>query len=169
MKQATDTDNITIRTEIRPGDMGYITYLHGMLYDREYNYDYNFERYITLGFNEFLEKFDPEKDRVWIVEDGDKIVGSVLIMGRSGDVAQLRYFILLPEYRGLGLGKKLMQLAMDFCKSAGYKSVYLWTTDELHTAAHLYNSFGFRRTRQMPSNHWGKDVVEDCYDAVIDS
>ncbi len=167
MEQATDTESITIRTEIRPGDMGFITYLHGILYDREYGYDYNFERYVAVGFNEFLEHYDERKDRMWIVEDGGKIVGSVLIMGRSGEVAQLRYFILLPKYRGRGLGKKMMKLAMDFCKSAGYKSVYLWTTEELHAAAHLYTLFGFKKTRQVASSHWGKEVVEECYDTVL--
>ena len=91
----------------------------------------------------------------------------MVIMGRSGVVAQLRYFILHPDYRGLGLGRKLMQLAMDFCKSAGYRSVYLWTASELNTAADLYMQFGFKKTKQIPSNPWGKEVVLDCYDTII--
>lgn len=167
MEGIKEMKDITIRTEIRPGDIGFITYLHGLLYSQEYNYNYNFERYVAVGLDEFLANYDEKKDHMWVAEDGDKIIGSVVIMGRSGATAQLRYFILLPEYRGLGLGKKLMQLAMDFCKSAGYRSVYLWTAEELHTAAHLYKIFGFKKTRQIPQNHWGKEVVEDCYDVVI--
>ena len=162
-----NTDNITIRTEIKPGDLGYITYLHGILYDQEYNYDYNFERYVAMGLNEFLQNYNHQKDRLWVVEDNNKIIGSILIMGRSGAIAQLRYFILIPEFRGIGLGKKLMQLAMDFCKSTGYKSIYLWTTQELHAAAHLYKLYGFKKTKQVPSKNWGKAVIEDCYDTLI--
>ena len=167
MKHTTGIEKITIRTDLRPGDLGYITYLHGLLYDQEYNYDCNFERYVADSLNEFLNQYDPGKDRVWIAETGNRIVGSIIIMGRSGLVAQLRYFLLHPDCRGIGLGTKLMQMAMDFCQSAGYQSVYLWTTEELHAAAHLYRKFGFKRTRQVPSNHWGKDVIEDCYDAII--
>ena len=126
------------------------------------------ERYVAVSFSEFLENYDARKDRIWIVEsDNNNIVGSMVIMGRSGVVAQLRYFILHPDYRGLGLGRKLMQLVMDFCKSAGYRSVYLWTASELNTAAHLYMQFGFKKTKQIPSNPWGKEVVLDCYDTII--
>ena len=167
MKPTIETENITIRNDIRPGDMGYITYLHGILYNIECQYNNNFERYVAVSFSEFLENYDSGKDRIWVVEDDDKIVGSIVIMGRSGAVAQLRYFILHPDYRGLGLGRKLMQLAMDFCKSTGYKSIYLWTASELDTAAHLYRQFGFKRTKQVTSNHWGKKILEVCYDAVV--
>ena len=167
MKEFIDLNQITIRTDIRPGDIGYITYLHGVLYNREYSYNYHFERYVAISFSEFMENYEPGKDRLWIVEDENTIVGSILIIGRSGNVAQLRYFILHPDYRGMGLGKRMMQLAMDFCRSAGYGSVYLWTASELDTAAHLYQRFGFKKTKQVISNHWGKEVVEDCYDAII--
>ena len=36
-------DDISIRTELRPGDIGYVTYLHGVLYHREYGYGVQFE------------------------------------------------------------------------------------------------------------------------------
>ncbi len=158
------TDSITIRTEIHPGGIGYVTYLHGKVYQQEYGYNHNFEMYVAKSISEFREQFTPGQDRPWIVENGDKIVGSIVIMSRSGHVAQLRYFVLLPEYRGLGLGKKLVQMAMDFGQTAGYKSVYLWTADELHTAAKLYGKFGFQKTKAVSTNHWGKEVTENCYD-----
>lgn len=168
MKNTINSEQLTIRTDIRPGDLGMITYLHGKLYSEEYHYNSNFEKYVATGLQEFLNNFNDQKDRLWIVEAQGQIVGSIVIMGRSGKVAQLRYFILLPAYRGIGLGKKLMQLAMDFCKATGYTSVYLWTANELHTAAHLYRKFGFQRTQQVSASHWGKDVMEDCYDTVIE-
>jgi len=164
MEKTIDTANITIRTDLRPGDIGYILYLHGVLYDQERNLDRNFEKYVAIGLVEFLGQYDEKKDRLWIVEDEGQMIGSIVIMGRSGKVAQLRFFLLRPEYRGLGLGKKLMRLALDFCKSAGYHSVYLWTTNEQQAAAHLCRHFGFKKSGEHPSSLWGKEVREDCYD-----
>src|SRR5258708_4031632 len=103
-------EDIVIRTELRPGDIGYVTYLHGDLYKKEYGYGIAFEAYVAQGFYEFYSQYDPGKDRVWVAEHGDRIIGFLLLMHRREDAAQLRYFILAPPYRGVGLGKKLAAL-----------------------------------------------------------
>jgi ribosomal protein S18 acetylase RimI-like enzyme len=156
-------NDITIRTELKPGDIGYVVYLHGKLYGEEYHYGIEFETYVSTGLVEFFNQYNPKRNRVWICEDGNAIVGFLLLLDR-GDAAQLRYFILLPQYRGLGLGNKLMKLYIEFLKSAGYKSSYLWTTDELPSAAHLYKKFGFTLTEEKESNAFGKPLVEQRYD-----
>ena len=96
-------DEISIRTELQPGDLGYLTYLHGALYTKEYNYGIQFETYVAKGLCEFYEKYNPQKSRVWVCEHNDKIIGFLLLMDR-GEAAQLRYFLIEPEYRGIGLG-----------------------------------------------------------------
>lgn len=156
-------DNITIRTELQPGDIGYITYLHGSLYKKEYNYGIPFEIYVAEGLCEFYRNFQPDRNAVWICEHESRIVGFLLLMDR-GEAAQLRYFILEPDYRGIGLGAKLMELYMQFLKKRGFTSSYLWTTDELPTAIHLYTKFGFKLTEEKPSTSFGKAVVERRYE-----
>ena len=49
-------DDISIRTELQAGDIGYVTYMHGVLYHREYNYSLQFESYVAKGLCEFYEK-----------------------------------------------------------------------------------------------------------------
>ena len=117
--------NITIRNKSQPGDLGYLIYLHGKLYKQEYNYGIEFEMYVAEGLQEFFKNYDSKKDRIWICEYGEKIVGSLLLIHRENTSAQLRYFLIAPEYRTLGLGKKLMQLFMDFFYECNYKSCYL--------------------------------------------
>lgn len=159
-------NDIVIRTELRPGDIGYITYLHGKLYSEEYEHAISFESYVAGGLHEFYTSYNPVRERVWICEYRQQIIGFLLLADR-GHAAQLRYFLILPEYRGIGLGKKLMQLYMDFLKECGYQSSFLWTTHELATAAHLYKRYGFRFTEEIQSTAFGKPLREQRYDVVI--
>ncbi len=131
-------EEIQVRNTLKPGDIGYITYLHGSIYSREYNYGIAFETYVAEGLLEFYNNYNKNKDRVWICEHNGEIVGSLLLMNRNEETAQLRYFILKSEYRGIGLGKKLMQLFMDFMRRCRYNCAYLWTTTELHAALFVY-------------------------------
>lgn len=167
MKRQITLDDIAIRTKLEPGDLGYIIYLHGHLYNREYDYGIEFESYVASGLAEFYQQYDPQKDRVWICEHENRIVGFLLLMHR-GDSAQLRYFILEQEYRGIGLGNKLLNLYMDFLKEKNYKSSYLLTTDELPASAHLYKKFGFTLTEEKPSNAFGKPVMQQRYDLIVE-
>lgn len=159
---------INIRTDLKAGDIGYIIYLHGTLYKREYNYGISFETYVALGLNEFYNSYDPGKDCVWICEDNNKIIGFLLLMHRDNNAAQLRYFILLPEYRKIGLGKKLMDLFFEWVKVHDYQSCYLWTTNEQQTASALYKKYGFHLTEEHGSSAFGKPVIEQCYELILE-
>jgi len=157
-------DDVRVRNEFRPGDLGYVIHMHGRLYGIEYNYGVGFEMYVAEGLAEFYKQYDPRRDRVWICEHGNRIVGFLLLMHREGNAAQLRYFLLDPEYRGIGLGKRLMNLYMDFLRACGYKSSYLWTTHEQEAAASLYKRYGFVLTEEKESTAFGKTLKEQRYD-----
>lgn len=161
-------EDISIRSELRPGDIGYVTYMHGTLYHREYNYALQFENYVAKGLCEFYEKYDSTRNRIWACEHKDRMIGFLLLMDR-GQAAQLRYFLIEPEYRGLGLGSKLMNLYMDFLRECNYESSYLWTTHELSTAAFLYRRHGFQLTEEKASTAFGKPLIEQRYDLVFGS
>lgn len=160
--------NISIRTELEPGDLGFVIYRHGTLYARENDYGIAFEAYVARGLAEFYHAYDPAKDRVWVCETGGEIVGFLLLMHRPDEAAQLRYFYLEPEVRGIGLGGFLMRLFMDFLKAKGYKSAYLWTTDEQTAAAALYERHGFRLTQEKESNAFGKKLIEQRFELNFD-
>jgi ribosomal protein S18 acetylase RimI-like enzyme len=154
----------TLRHTIRPGEIGYLTYLHGTVYAREYGYDTAFEAYVAGGLAEFIHSFKPKKDRIWLARAHNRVIGSVAIVGRSRLEAQLRWFFVHPEYRGRGIGKKLLTEALRFSKQRKYKKVFLWTTSELDSARHLYVNAGFRKTTETSHMIWGKTVKEERYD-----
>lgn len=158
--------DISIRTELHPGDIGYVTYLHGILYQKEYGYGVQFESYVAKGLCEFYEKYNPVRNCIWACEHKGRLMGFLLLMDR-GEIAQLRYFLIEPDYRGIGLGSKLMRFYMDFLQKCGYKGSYLWTTHELTTAAILYKRVGFLLTEEKESTAFGKPLREQRYDLTL--
>jgi len=166
MNDRISLDDISIRTELQPGDIGRVIHMHGALYGAEYNYSIRFETYVAKGLCEFYERYDPQRSRVWICEYNHKMIGFLLLMDR-GEAAQLRYFLIEPAYRGIGLGSRLMKQYMDFLRRCGYKKSYLWTTHELNTAASIYQRVGFQLTEEKESTSFGKPLREQRYDLVL--
>ncbi len=160
-------EEIAIRNDLRAGDLGYVVYRHGLLYGEEYGYNIEFETYVAAGVRELYERYDPERDRAWICEHGGRMIGFLVLMHRENDAAQLRYFLIEPEYRGIGLGKHLMKLFMAFLRERGYKSAYLVTTHELEAAASLYKRHGFVLTDEEPSSEFGKPVRMQRYELTL--
>lgn len=130
---------MTIRTDYQSGDIGYLTYMHGVLY----NFGKEFEVYVAQTLASFCEKINPEKERIWIVEYQSKIIASLALKDTDG-MAQLRYFLIHPDFRGIGLGNHLMKLFMAFLKEADYASSFLLTEKQLETAVHIYEKYGYQ-------------------------
>jgi GNAT superfamily N-acetyltransferase len=138
--------------------------LHGKVYADEYGYDQGFEAYVAKGLAEFIERFDPHADRLWVASTNGRVIGSIAIVKQPGQDAQLRWFFVAPEQRGHGLGTVLLTKAIEFCKEHHYPRVILWTTSDLKAAHHMYVTAGFRKTLQKAHHGWGKDLVEECYE-----
>ncbi|HWP79663.1 MAG TPA: GNAT family N-acetyltransferase [Candidatus Acidoferrum sp.] len=154
---------------IRPykvGEASYICYLQMELYDRVYGFKPVFEYYLLAGAAKFLA--DTEGGQIWVAVDGEKVIGSIAIVKAGEDTAQLRWFALDDRYHGKGLGKKLMDAAMGFCREQGYKQVYLWTVDILYAARHLYEVYGFKLTDTKPNNEWTDSLLtEERWDITL--
>ena len=80
--------------------------------------------------------------------------------GLPADTCELVKMYLDKQARGLGLGKLLIQKALDFAKEAGYKNVYLETMPELKQALNTYAKFGFDYISHPLGNtgHFGCDL-----------
>lgn len=152
-----------LRYSFRPGDIGEIIRLHGTVYSNERNHGAAFEAYVAAGMAEFFHCYDAARDRIWLYEDGARLVAMLFLMHREAG-AQLRYFLVLPEYRGRGLGKDLMSRYMRALHEIGYGYSFLWTTHELDAAAALYRRHGFVLCEEQPSTRFGRPLVEQKYE-----
>lgn len=156
-------EGIIFRNIILPGDIGYLIHLHGDLYAKEKGYNLEFEAYVCKTFYEFVASYSPAKDRLFLATEGGRIVGAVAILG-AGRLAQLRWFLVHPDYRGRGLGRKLITDALEFCREKRFQTVYLMTTSMQTSAIALYKQMGFRKTGEKLLQLWGQQLYEQRYD-----
>jgi len=155
--------DITIRTDLRQGDLAAIMSLHARVYGPEFGYNLYFEAMVAKSLHEFYESYKPDRSRIWLCEHNGKLIGSLALLDR-GDAAQLRYFVLDAAYRGIGLGSKLMNHYMEFLSSIGFTSSYLLTTDDLGDAARLYTKHGFKLVSNTGSDAYGDMLHKQRYE-----
>ncbi|KQL41090.1 hypothetical protein AN960_05815 [Bacillus sp. FJAT-25509] len=161
----TPIPEISIRP-FKPGDVGYVAYIHGKIYSTTYQFGHIFEYYVMKGLSEFL--MNSNGGELWVAEVNGEIVGSIAITKANESVAQLRWFVLDEKYQGLGIGKKLIETALNFCKENEFEHVFLWTVSTLETARYLYKKYNFTLTEEKPNFEWtGSELIEERWDLVL--
>jgi GNAT superfamily N-acetyltransferase len=152
-----------VRHNLSSNDVCELVRLHGILYRAECGWDESFENYVAEPLTEFA-KSKSHRERIWLVENDGKLAGSIAIVESNCELAQVRWLLLTPEIRGLGIGKWLIDQAIQFCRDCDYSAVFLWTERRLENAARLYGSFGFELTEEATASLWGSIVTEQRYE-----
>jgi len=150
-----DPSGVVYRSR-QPGDIGHIIYRHGVLYAQEYGFDETFDLYVGKPLIAFAENFDPATENLWMAEKNGAIVGSMAIVNAGKNTAQLRWLLVEPDTRGLGIGQSLVDRGVAFCREKAYTSIFLWTIDYLAAAKKIYTNAGFRKAGQKTSQVWGR-------------
>lgn len=161
-----------VRVGDRPGDLGDVVALHGVLYGREEGMDQTMEAEVAERLANFVLAQARDGDaagRLWVVEAADgRLVGSIGMTATDDpDTMRLRWFLLDPACRGQGLGHRLLDIALDHARERGCRSVFLSTIDGLASAQHLYRKAGFTLTESRHVRKWGIETIEQRFDLSL--
>jgi GNAT superfamily N-acetyltransferase len=156
----------------RPGDIGWVVSRHGALYAAEQGFDLSFEALVARIAADFIERFDPVRERCWMAELHGRTVGCVFLVQARDDatqaplpgVAQLRLLIVEPEARGLGIGKRLSAECEAFARAAGYRRIRLWTQSNLLAARAIYQASGYSLVASEPHASFGPALVAEFWE-----
>jgi GNAT superfamily N-acetyltransferase len=153
-----------LRTDLRPGDIGAMSALHGCEYAAEYDLDFTFEAYVGGSIARFALVLadDPEAGRIWLAEDEEGLVGCIAVTRSSDSEGWLRWFVVARQTRGQGVGRKLLSEAIEYARER-FDVLKLETFSELAAAAHLYRSSGFVVTDSEPRSQWGRQIELQHY------
>jgi uncharacterized protein YhfF/ribosomal protein S18 acetylase RimI-like enzyme len=147
-----------------PGAIGAVASLHAGFYAREHGFGARFEARVASECAEFCTRFEPARDGLWLLVDAGRILGSIAIDGGDAGAAHLRWFIVADELRGRGWGRHMIAAALDFCRRAGHRRVYLSTFAGLDAARALYEQHGFRLADEADGSTWGRLVREQRFE-----
>lgn len=153
------TERIVTLRDPEPGDMGFITHRQMKLYANEYGWDWTFEALVAEIVSDFIQRFDPAKERCWIAECEGEVAGSVFIVREDDETAKLRLLYVEDWARGLGIGSRLVAECIRFARAHGYGRIVLWTNDILVSARKIYQAAGFRLIDEEKHRSFGKDLV----------
>ena len=136
---------VAIREGYRPGLIGQVVSLHAETYSRLAGFGSPFESKVAAELADFIGRLHHPANGIWYAADDERLLGSITIDGEDlGDgLAHLRWFIVAPGCRGAGLGRRLLQGALDFVDRRNVAETRLWTLKGLDAARSLYERSGF--------------------------
>jgi len=148
-----------------PGVIGEITQMHAVYYHENWGFDITFETQVGRELSEFLANFQKGRDGFWAARSDNRFAGAVAIDGSltRTEGARLRWFIVEPGSQGSGIGRRLIEHALAFCREAHHKTVFLWTFKGLEAARRLYEQAGFVLDEEHDVEQWGGVIREQKF------
>ena len=108
---------------------------------------------MRLFLKELLKNMKSRKKVAIVVEINKKIIGMFSVetsrMERSPHVGGIGVAIL-KEYRGLGIGNKMMEVLIKLGRKMGFKFLRLTVFASNKVAINLYKKFGFKKVARIP-------------------
>jgi GNAT superfamily N-acetyltransferase len=101
-------------------------------------------------YKNYYDYFKLEKTTPYVLKDNGKIIGTTGLYHLKTDAPTdiwLGWFCIAPNYRGKGLGRKLLEWTMGRAREEGFEKLKLYTSDDpgLEVSQKLYEKLGFKK------------------------
>ncbi|WP_299354160.1 GNAT family N-acetyltransferase [uncultured Shimia sp.] len=157
------TDAVTLQL-FTADDLEWLVDQHARLYARDEGFDESFGQLVRQILEDFVTDHDSTCERGWMAMRNGQRLGSIFCVKLDDKNAKLRLFFLVPEARGLGVGKQLLQACMGFARDKGYEKMQLWTHESHEAACALYRKFGWQLLASKPVKSFGVDLIEQSWE-----
>lgn len=144
-------------------DAPWLVHEHGVLYASAEGFDDTFGPLVAGILDDFVASHDSTRECGWIAMQGAQRLGSIFCVSSGAHTAKLRMFLLTPDARGKGLGKRMLKTCMEYARTVGYRDMQLWTHESHKAACALYEAFGWELVNSKPVHSFGVDLVEQSW------
>jgi GNAT superfamily N-acetyltransferase len=163
------SDPVVVRRELGRGDADAIAWIHARVYAPEYGMNDNFCESVRSSVNAAIAKGWPQAGgAVWLIDGESGLAGSLGLTDEGDELGRVRWFVLAPELRGRGLGRRLVQELIAEARAAGFKRLELETFNALAAAAHIYRTAGFRLIWARERADWGPPITYQRYELELE-
>jgi GNAT superfamily N-acetyltransferase len=99
-------------------------------------------------------------------EGRPRAIGTVALRSAGDGVYELTKMVVEPELRGAGVGRALLEAAIDAYRGLGGRELYLESSSVLVPALRMYESAGFvHHPAPRPGSHYARADVHMVWEA----
>jgi GNAT superfamily N-acetyltransferase len=95
------------------------------------------------------------------------VKGTITLIEESLALGRLADLVLVPEARGSGVGRRLVETVLAAARQTGYERLQLFTFADLREAAALYRSAGFEIASAEDTVRWGRRMTWQRYELAL--
>lgn len=123
------------------------------------------ERYFSIEDIDRRVLGDPERyiiepgGHVFFATDHGRVVGTGALLLESPGVYELTKMAVEPELQGRGIGRLILERAIDRFRELGGTKLFLESNRKLAPAIHLYETLGFRDQGRKPDSHYARSDI----------
>ena len=157
-----------IRSGGSAADVNQLVRVNREVFEPEYGLDRSFADGMAVQLAELRRSGWPgPREGMWVAELDGRAVGAITLRGLGGGVARLGDLALLPEARGSGTGRRLVETVIVAAREAGYELLELLTFSDLVPARELYRRAGFERTSSEHVFRFGRELDWERWELAL--
>jgi ribosomal protein S18 acetylase RimI-like enzyme len=92
--------------------------------------------------------------QVFFALSGPDVAGTVAMIPYEDDAFELTKMAVDPEFRGQGIGDRLMEACIEFTRASDRSRIILESNTKQVAAVRLYRKFGFKETPLDPNSQY---------------